>query len=141
MSAKQYPTQQFVIGKSVLLIRLINTLHILTLIACWLNSLSTGLQIFLSTFVLSSWHYQLNKQKNTNLNLVYTENEGWGIAHTHTTKTPIKILATTTISAFFIFMHLTIEQRRQNLIIPRDSLTQQDFRQLRHYLKTKQWHV
>lgn len=134
MAKNPAPTLNLLVKSSAYQIILVQTLHIITFVACWLNNLPLMMQIALSALVMSSGIYQY-KQPQSDFYLRYSNKNQWSAAFNNQQFQPIIILTTTVISQWLVILHFEIEQRSLTRLIFRDSLSRNDYRRLMVELK------
>lgn len=131
MSKNIDETLHFDIFPSKRIEALFDALHGLAIFACWLNSLDSVYKLALSAAILAIW--RLNKQRHqaTPVQLSYTGEKGWEISSDGSRYQTAVILETTVITSAVVFLHYMTGNRFNHiLLIPKDSLPENDFRRL-----------
>ena len=106
-------------------------LYVLTLIACFLNALPLIVKIGLACFCLLQGFSTLKKLARENWQLDYDEENGWQKIEAARLQ-KIRILSSTVISRYCIFLHYQCENQKHYRVIFKDAIVKNinDFRQL-----------
>lgn len=134
MAKNPAPTLNLLIKSSSYQLILVQTLHIISFAACWLNNLPLLVKIALSALAIASGIYQY-KQPQSDFYLRYSDKTQWSAAFNNQQFQPIAILTTTVITQWLVILHFEIQQRSLTRLIFRDSLSRNDYRRLMVELK------
>lgn len=134
MAKNPTPTLNLLIKSSSYQLILVQTLHIISFAACWLNNLPLLMQIALSALVIASRIYQY-KQPKSDFYLRYSDKNQWSTTFNNQPFQPITILSTTVITQWLVILHFEIQQHSLTRLIFRDSLSSNDYRRLMVQLK------
>lgn len=105
-------------------------LHVLSVLACWLNGLSAVYQLMLSLLVMASWVVQRNACETSHIFLRYTVTEGWAASFDGEHYLVAKIKPTTVTGRMLTILHFSIDNRSGALVIVKDAMTANDYRRL-----------
>ena len=125
----------FTIGRSLRLRLAINGLHVLSILASWLNDLPIFLNLLLSAVVMASWFFQYKACEADSIYLRYTLNDGWAVSFSADNYLAVKIKPTTVVARMLIVLHLHADNRSKTLVIFNDAMTAHDYRRLTVLLK------
>lgn len=118
------------------LIKVMEFIHVLALVACVLNSLPVLIKCVLFIVICSHFYFQRQQLKGQQVTIKYTETAGWEITESGEF-VAVQILPSTVISIFAIFLHLKkADKSKQMVLIVSDSLAEDDYRHLIVTLKT-----
>jgi len=129
MSKTAAPTLNLLVKSSTYQFILVQTLHIITFVACWLNNLPLMLQIALSALVISSGIYQYNHPQS-DFYLRYSNKNQWSAGFNNQHFQPVVIQTTTVMTQWLVILHFEINQRSFTRLIFRDALSDIDYRRL-----------
>ncbi|WP_407663548.1 protein YgfX [Methylomonas albis] len=121
----------FTIGRSRLLTFIVSAIHVLVILACWLNALPMPYKCLLTMLVLLSWRSNTMSGEISVVYLRYTPNHGWSLLSNGDQYQLVDIQASTVVSRFLIALHWVHNKgRRQSMIIPKDAISSNDYRKL-----------
>lgn len=129
------PASHFVIGRSRLMTLIIDSLHTLSISACWLNALLFIHSLMLSLLVTLSWIFHHKACKADSTYLRYTASHGWAISFENEDYLPIEIKPTTVTGRLLTVLHFKFEKRSNILVIFKDAMTANNYRRLIVLLK------
>ena len=131
MTKNIHETLHFKLVPSKQIEMIVDALHLLAILACWLNALSRTYQLSLSVAVLALWFLHKRRRRAIPVHLSYTSAKGWEISYDGSHYLIADILETTVITRIGVFFHYRIDDHfNRNLLIPKDSLPANDFRRL-----------
>jgi hypothetical protein len=131
VSKKIEPTLSFRMKRSQIHDRLLTILHLLGLLACWLNNLPVGWRLGLSALLILLWARYYRGVRMATFYLSYTANQSWSVSFDGDNYLPAKIEATTVITTLVALIHLSIDGKTaQSLIVFKDTLPVDDYRRL-----------
>ena len=136
MQKNTVTTTNFSIGHSRDLLTLINGLHILSILACWLSALPLPLRILLSLLLAFSWHFQHKACSADCTYLRYTSNAGWAVAfHDHMSYDSLILKPSTVAGGMLTILHFEVKNCNKTLLIFKDAMSANDYRRLIVLLK------
>lgn len=106
-------------------------IHLLALMASFLNALPFLLQWATAVFVLTNWLIADRSFATETRKIKYSEKRGWEIAWGDEFEA-VEILGSSVLSTYFIFLHL---QNKPPVLIAHDVLDDNTYRQLTVKLK------
>jgi hypothetical protein len=140
--SKKYATKQFNITPSFLLIKWLVILHSLAVIVAIFTPFSLIYKILTIVLVLASLAISIKQEIGSkSFILRYTTVFGWEISHSNQHFDSIEILPSTVLTTYMIFLHYRIDdnginkQKNKAIMIVKDALIDDDFRQLRVELR------
>ncbi|OAI01947.1 hypothetical protein A1353_17545 [Methylomonas methanica] len=114
-----------------MLIFIVSAIHALTLVACWLNALPIPYKGLLTMAVLLSWRSNMASGEIGVAYLRYTPKHGWSLLGNGDHYQSIEIQASTVVTGLLIALHWVHDKgRRQSMIIPKDAMSNNDYRKL-----------
>ena len=126
----------FIIGQSRCLLILINSLHMLSILACWLSALPLAARLFTCVLISYSWYFQFKAHKAECTYLRYTSNVGWAVAFQDQARYDSLILKPSTVTGNMLtILHFDLENCSKTLMIFKDAMTANDYRKLLVLLK------
>ena len=129
-------TTNFIVAQSRSLLMLINCLHILSILACWLSAVPLAAKILILCSLSYSWHFQLKARKAGYTYLRYTSNIGWAVAYQGQTDFDNLILKPSTVTGNILtILHFDLENGSKTLMIFKDAMKANDYRKLIVLLK------
>jgi hypothetical protein len=135
MTKNSLPPSLFCINRSRWLLLTLHSLHLLALLACWLNSLPIPLKLLGNILCLISWKIQQRKYQTEPIYLRYSATDNWAISFDGSSFSPIKLKADTVISSLLIVLRFEISNQLVSLPICKDALPAGDYRKLIVLLK------
>ncbi len=129
-------TTNFIVGQSRDLLILINCLHVLSILACWLNALPLAVRVLIFFMLSYSWYFQLKGRKAEHTYLRYTSNVGWSVAFRGQDSYDSLILKPSTVAGNILtILHFDLESGSKTLMIFKDAMKANDYRKLIVLLK------
>ena len=125
-------------------------LYLFALIACLDNSLPESYRIILLLLIVTNYFFMINRHKDQQCVIQYDDVNGWQIKIDNQLLS-VKILPSTLINNYALFLHLEIVENsthiqsivdsllgrnKKSIVIMSDSLSNDDYRQLIVKLKT-----
>ena len=133
---KSTNTTNFIIGQSRCGLILINCLHALAVLACWLNALPLTARLLLCIIISYSWYFQLKAHKAESTYLRYTSDSGWAIALQDRENYDSLTLKPSSVTGNLLtILHFDLEKGSKTLMIFKDAMTANDYRKLIVLLK------
>jgi len=124
-------SMNFTVGRSRALTFIVSAIHAVTLAACWLNALPMPYQCLLTMAVFLSWRSNMASGKIGGAYLRYTPQHGWSLLGSGDHYQSIEIQASTVVTGLLIALHWVHDKgRRQSMIIPKDAMSNNDYRKL-----------
>lgn len=128
--------QHFIIAPSKQVTAVLDGLHLLAIMASFLNGLQTTYQLVMAVMVIVLWWFSFKRRKTSLVYLSYTLNRTWEISLDGYSYSGARMLDTTVIANRAIFLHFTMDdQSRTALMIAKDSMPASDYRRLTVRLK------
>jgi toxin CptA len=115
--------------------RLLVVMHLLALGSSIANTLPITVKLILLIGICIHLWFNLKRVKKQHYKIKHTEGSGWELADGNDFET-IEIIDSTVITTFAIFLHFNKNAKKQSLLIPNDTLTEDDYRRLIVRLKT-----
>ncbi|PPD35688.1 MAG: hypothetical protein CTY19_01165 [Methylomonas sp.] len=111
--------------------KLFDLLHLLAILACSLSSLIPGYKVALVCLIIMLRLIANRRWHHNSFQLRFTHFSGWEMAFGHNDYRKVKILDTTVVTPFVIFLHFQAQnQPASALLVMKDSLSKDDFRRL-----------
>lgn len=113
-------------------------MHVLALFASIANSLPVDIKLLIVLAVISSYWFIWQRYMNASYpyTLLYNDARGWELMDAKQQVYPVSIGGSSVTTPAIIILHLQLEDRtRRVMIIVRDAVSEEDFRQLRVQLK------
>ncbi len=110
------------------------SVHILTIMIVFFSNLSWSYQLIVSVFVIISCYNYLRCLSRGNI-IRYSKVLGWEWLNTEQKFSSIEVLPSTVITRLFIALHYRYKDKKKAIIICRDSLSKDDYRQFLVSLK------
>lgn len=131
MSKNLEQSMNFKVERSKALRFVVSAIHSAALAACWLNALPSPYKYLLTMLVLLSWRNNMAFGKIDVTYLRYTPQYGWSLLGTGDHYSSIEIQASTVVSGLLIALHWVHDEGRcQSMIIPKDAMSNDDYRKL-----------
>lgn len=122
---------QWRISPSRRLRQLVLCLHLLALFACWSSAIPVAIKILLTLVMIITAYRCYREPAAPVYRLRYSQTFGWELAEDGAAFDLITLLPSTVVSQYLTVIHFATEtQRRQSLVVVKDSLTQEQYRQL-----------
>jgi toxin CptA len=115
--------------------QLLAAMHVLALAASIANALPIAAKLALLTVIFIHFHFTMRNLKSKPHAIKHTDALGWEVSGGSDFK-PVKILDSTVITTFAIFLHFTGDAHKRSLLILNDALSEDDYRRLIVRLKT-----
>ena len=134
---KYAPSLQIRPEPSRILSFVITILHALAIIACIANTLPVVIKIIIIGAVISSFWFNWKRYmtKPDPYTLLHSEARGWELMDAKQQVNPVSIAGSSVTTPIITLLHLQHTGRLKIMIIVRDSVSAEDYRQLRVRLK------
>lgn len=139
MSKKLEPPLWIDVKQSHILLTFIIVGHILVIINCLLVPISLALKVLFLMVTACSLYFYLQRyfRGYYSLSLRYTEGFGWELEG-HEDFINMRVLRSTVLTSFIIILHVEIDHRLRSILICKDAVTSEEFRQAFVALKIMQ---
>lgn len=115
-------------------------LHVIAIVACWLNGLGYGYRLLLTLMVLASWKsLSMQSIRQAGGYLHYTAPKHWSFSADGEKFNSVTIQKSTYLSPWLIILHYrspnTEQLKSGTLLITREALSEDEYRRLQVMLK------
>jgi membrane-bound toxin of toxin-antitoxin system len=136
LSKKYEPSLLLTLKHSGRLKRVLISMHVLAMGACLANALPPVIKVSLLTGICLHLWVAVKRLTDTRPTIKFTEAAGWEISEGQDFE-PVRILNSTVITLYAIFLHVTRQdQGKKTIIVLSDALLEDDYRRLIVKLRT-----
>ncbi|MGZ4956916.1 MAG: protein YgfX [Methylobacter sp.] len=135
MQKKHEPTLLLELKPSKKLKRLLVVIHLLALGSCIANALPVAVKLALLTGIWLHFEFTVKRLKFEQCKIKHTETSGWEVSDGNGFE-QVRILDSTVITIFAIFLHFNNNADKQSVLIVNDALSEDDYRRFIVRLKT-----
>ncbi len=122
----------FTVKRSSILIIALALLHLLAMIAAYLNTLDISFRLVIISLIVMNLLVKLKHELQVQAVFIRSSSlKGWEITSEGGEFSAINILPSTVITPYFIFLHFKAQKKpRESNFILKDSMVEDEFRQL-----------